>query len=319
MLGGELPLKNDEIIESTDIESVNTDQVDTDSKSDTSLIEGITEQDSVAWEIDENDSVPTDAEDSESESDEVEYVSDDGVEPSDDEDKNTKQSEVDEPADTPDVTHTLAEDKKPATVQKERRVDSIFDFLELFVFTLAAVFIITSFFFRYSIVDGGSMESTLHEDERLLLTNFLYTPKCGDVVVVHDMSSSIKVPIVKRIIATEGQTVKVTKTAIYVDGEKLDEPYVYTNTSIHEQVGGGKYDYKVIPSEPLLSIVIDQKNDGGDDDYYVVKVPKGQIFVMGDHRNVSNDSRGIGTIHEDAIIGKVVLRFYPFDKFGKIE
>ena len=199
--------------------------------------------------------------------------------------------------------------------EKPRRVDSLFDFIELFVFTLAAVFVITSFFFRYSIVDGGSMENTLHDDEKLILRSIFYSPECGDVVVVQDKSTSLKDPIVKRVIAVGGQTVKFTRDAVYVDGIKLDEPYVYTADYKNPFGGEDIYRYSVYPSDPLLPLVTDRE----DGVFYEITVPDGEIFVMGDHRNNSKDSRDIGTLHEDAIIGKVVLRFLPFSEFGKIE
>ena len=199
--------------------------------------------------------------------------------------------------------------------EKPRRIDSIFDFIELFVFTLAAVFIITSFFFRYSKVEGDSMQNTLQDDQMLLLSNFLYNPKPGDVVVVQDKSTDLKDPIVKRIIAVGGQRVKVTSTKIYVDGEPLDEDYVYTGDYINPVTGSRDYRYKVTPSSELLGILVGYQEGV----YYEILVPDGEIFVMGDHRNNSKDSRDIGTLHEDAIIGKVVLRLYPFEEFGKIE
>ncbi len=205
--------------------------------------------------------------------------------------------------------------KAEESEEKVRKVDSLFDFIELFVFTLAAVFIITSFFFRYSIVDGGSMKNTLKDDEKLILRCIFYSPECGDIVVVQDKSTSLKDPIVKRVIAVGGQTVKFTRDAVYVDGTMLDEPYVYTDD--YENPFGGEdiYRYSVYPSDALLHLVTDRENGV----FYEIKVPEGEIFVMGDHRNNSKDSREIGTLHEDAVIGKVVLRFFPFSEFGKIE
>lgn len=191
---------------------------------------------------------------------------------------------------------------------KPRRIDSIFDFIELFVFTLAAVFIITSFFFRYSVVDGDSMQNTLQDEQRLLLTNFFYDPKPGDVVVIDDRS--LKAPIVKRVIAVEGQTVTFKSNGVWVDGQLLDEDYVFI-----DEIG---YEYSVIPHRELLDNAekLDLEVGSG---YYTLTVPENEIFVMGDHRNVSLDSRMTGTYHEDSVIGKVVLIFYPFDEFGKIE
>ena len=251
----------------------------------------------------ENGTETDEESDSESEYDE-EYSEDD-------EDTDTDIGESDEPSDESLAEGEDTEKDKP----KPRRVDSLFDFLEICIFTLAGVFILMSFFFRYSIVDGGSMMNTLQHQERLLLTNFLYTPECGDIVVVQDKSTVLKDPIVKRVIAVGGQTVRFTRTDVYVDGVKLDEPYVYTGDYVNPFGGADQYRYSVYPSDALLDIVVDSQ----DGVYYEILVPDGEIFVMGDHRNNSKDSRDIGTLHEEAIIGKAVYRFFPFDKIGKIE
>ena len=160
-----------------------------------------------------------------------------------------------------------------------------------------AVFIITSFFLRYSIVEGNSMQNTLQDNDKLLITNFMYEPEQKDVIVVY--SEALDKIIVKRVIATEGQIVRITSTDVYVDGIRLDESdYVYTG-----DYNFGMSEYKYLPKGEVFEIT----------------VPEGEIFVMGDHRNDSKDSRDIGTIPEECIIGKVVLRFAPFDSFGKID
>ena len=185
--------------------------------------------------------------------------------------------------------------EKPTQMQydpeKPRRVDRFFDFIELVVFTLLAVMIVTSFFFRHSIVDGESMENTLHSGEHLIISDLFYTPKRGDVIVCEDYTTAIPKPIVKRVIAIEGDTVKITSEGyVFVNGNPLDEDgYVH--------IDDPSYHY----SELELT------------------VPKNELFVMGDHRNQSTDSREIGTVSEDSVLGKVLLRFYPFNKFGKVD
>ena len=240
---------------------------------------------------------------------EPEEESDDNV-PVDEESEENEDSESEEPFPAQEEKPEPTEMKptQASNVEKPRRIDSLFDFIELFVFTLAAVFIITSFFFKYSNVVGDSMQHTLESGEKLVLSNFFYTPKPGDVVVIDDRS--LEEPIVKRIIAVGGQRVKITADAIYVDGERLDEEYVYT-----KDYPKGKYQYSVTPCEALMDNIIGYEEGV----YYEILVPENEIFFMGDHRNKSYDSRDIGTLSEDSVLGKAVIRFYPFDKFGKID
>lgn len=358
MYGGELPLKNEDYINNNptegenqaddgeilnlfgekaeDDETVNensptdSEQPDTQNSDEKSTIDGDGEYASLLTDdADAEDSAPFDPEIicddllgyNEGENDAQDNTDSEDEAPLDEEDKTEGDSEDDEAyEDGIDETETEAESPKtteqaPENAAKPRRVDSIFDFLEICIFTLAGVFILMSFFFRYSIVDGGSMMNTLQHQERLLLTNFLYTPECGDIVVVQDKSTVLKDPIVKRIIAVGGQTVKFTRTEVYVDGVKLDEPYVYTGDYVNTFGASDVYRYSVYPSDELLDLVIDSEEGV----YYEILVPEGEIFVMGDHRNNSKDSRDIGTLHEDAIIGKAIYRFFPFDKIGKIE
>lgn len=160
-----------------------------------------------------------------------------------------------------------------------RKIDAIFEFVELFIFTFVAVMIATTFFFRHAIVDGPSMQNTLQNNDRLIIYSFLYEPERGDVIVfTHDKT------LVKRVIAIEGDTVRVKcigrTCEVWVNDEKIEEPYVHVDGDITTFSG----EYVV-----------------GED----------EVFVLGDHRNNSTDSRMFGTVNEDAILGKVVLRFYP--------
>ena len=172
--------------------------------------------------------------------------------------------------------------------KRPRIVDTVFEFVELFVFTLVAVMVLTTFFFRYSQVEGGSMDMTLADGDRLIISDFLYTPERGDIIVFEDYGTELRDPLVKRIIGVAGDVVEVKiDGSVYVNGELLDEPYVYVTpgkapTRIH-----GKW-----------------------------TVEDGELFVMGDHRDVSKDSREFGPIKVDSVLGEVKLRFYPFDSFG---
>ncbi len=172
---------------------------------------------------------------------------------------------------------------------KPRRSDTVFDFIELLIISLVAVLILTSFFFRHSRVQGDSMLKTLEDGDHLIISDFLYKPQRGDIVVIEDFSTGYNFALVKRVIAVEGDRIVIVNGKVYVNGELLDEPYVYRD-------GLDKY------TRPI--------ND---------TVPEGKIFVLGDHRNDSADSRIFGFVDEDSVIGKALIRVYPFDKFGAIE
>ncbi len=170
--------------------------------------------------------------------------------------------------------------------KKPFKADGIFEFVELFVFTIAAVMLMLSFVFRHSIVDGDSMQNTLQNGEHLIISNLFYRPEQFDIVVFEDRSTGFSKPIIKRIIALEGDTVEINSLGeVSVNGVPLNED-----------------EYKFIDGyDHLVNIKY--------------TVPEGEVFVMGDHRNESSDSRYFGSIDEDTILGKVVLRFYPFNTF----
>ena len=190
----------------------------------------------------------------------------------------------------PVVTLTRRNKRGAYNPDKPRKIDFIFDFVEIFAFSLVAVLIFTTFFFRHTIVEGVSMESTLYENEHLIISNVFYTPSRGDIIVCEDFSTGHRKPIVKRVIAVAGDTVEVLPTCIKVNGERLPEEYVYTGDYY------GEY-----------------HND--DDHCRTWVIGEGEIFIMGDHRNQSDDSRKFGPVDRDSVLGKVLFRFYPFDRF----
>lgn len=183
-------------------------------------------------------------------------------------------------------------DRERYNPEKPRKVDGRFDFLELFVFTLLAVILMTTFVFRHSVVEGSSMQKTLEEGDHLIISDLFYTPQKGDIIVCQDRATGHDNPVVKRVIATEGDTIEILPDGkVFVNDKILDESsYVYTDLP------------DTYPGLPKTL------------------VPEGMVFVMGDHRNKSSDSRYFDSVfvREDAILGKVILRFYPFKDFGTV-
>ncbi len=175
---------------------------------------------------------------------------------------------------------------------------NIYDWAETLLFALATVIIIFTFVLKVVNVSGDSMRESFHNGDKLIVSGIGYTPAQGDVVVVdvtHNLEAKGLVPnapYIKRVIATEGQTVNIDPFSwtVYVDGEPIEEPYVYhcNNNPMHR--GSLVYPYTV---------------------------PEGSVFVMGDNRNGSSDSRSLGAIESKYILGKVYLRLMP--DFGVIE
>lgn len=178
-----------------------------------------------------------------------------------------------------------------------RLVREIYDWVEVFVITITVILLVFTFFVRVAFVDGPSMMNTLMDKESLAVSNLFYTPERGDIVVFQAPESTIKGGVVKRVIATEGQTVDIDFETweVTVDGELLNEPYV------NKVVGSYMRDYM--------------------NTEFPLTVPEGHIFVMGDNRNNSNDSRNanVGCIDVRYVFGKVLFRITPFSKFGPID
>lgn len=159
----------------------------------------------------------------------------------------------------------------------------LYDFLQCVITAVVIGIMIFVFAFRVIGVDGKSMYSTLHHGDKVIVSGLFYTPKQGDIIILK--TEMYEKPLVKRIIATENQTVDIDfqSGVVYVDGQALEEPYTYEPTYVDEGFVGP------------------------------VTVPEGCVFVMGDNRNGSNDSRNsrIGFIDERSIFGKVYFLLFP--------
>ena len=240
---------------------------------------------------------------------------------------NEKQENV-ENIDTTDYTEIR---RKPSNSFK-----NLFDVIEALIYAIVAVLVIFTFFARLTIVQGPSMESTLKDGEYLVVGNlfFTYTPDNGDIVVihgdfqnyhqkkqegvVHQVGYNYSDPIVKRVIATEGQKVKINYLTheVFVDDVLLNEDYAqYIGFPTEMSLGEYKYDEngEIIKDAQGNPVYFPFYNDG----IFETTVPKGHIFVMGDNRFHSADSRlsDIGFIPEEFIVGKAIFRFAPFTVF----
>ena len=200
----------------------------------------------------------------------------------------------------------------PAPKSEPRSViDDIYDVVELVMICAAVIILLYTFAFRMTVVNQHSMEETLIEGDYTIVSDLFYTPKTGDIVVVQNTAlDSHTEPLVKRVIAVGGDTVNINysnwKVTLTHNGESrvLDESediYLYLPTG----------------HSPLTSDWCTKPEKDGSHTY---EVPEGYLLVMGDNRNVSADSRlaSIGFVPESCVVGRLLLRILPFEKFGTV-
>lgn len=178
-----------------------------------------------------------------------------------------------------------------AHVETRAKLRQVYECLEMFTIALIAVVLVLTFVARHSPVRGDSMEPTLSEQDVLILSDLFYTPKRGDIIIAQSKTYGYERPLVKRVIAVGGDTIDIDDAnwKVYVNGELLDEPYLARGTGSMTRYYGISH----------LSLPM--------------TIPEGKLFVMGDNRQDSADSRysGIGLIDERLVLGRVLFRLFP--------
>ena len=173
------------------------------------------------------------------------------------------------------INETVSETGTPSEVPKKSAGREALEWVASILIAVVVALLLRNYVITFVRVDGSSMVPTLTNNDRLIVIRLGYKPQAGDII--------------KRVIGMPGQTVKITETGdVYVDGEKLDEPYTNTKTNI---VSASEY-----------------------------TVPENCVFVMGDNRMHSHDSRSedVSFIPYKNVLGKVVCRVWPLNKIGSV-
>lgn len=186
-----------------------------------------------------------------------------------------------------------------------------FDILEMFAWSMFVVFMLFTFVIRLCSVDGDSMQNTLYHGENLLLYSAGYTPEQDDIIVFHltdpDHETKLEKTLVKRVIATGGQTLRINfhTTEIFVDGVEYEDSH-----AVFKLLDGSETESYTMPFTNGVSY---DRRTG----ILELEVPDNMLFVMGDNRNNSRDSRDASVLFVDerCVLGKVVARIAPFTVF----
>jgi signal peptidase I len=188
-----------------------------------------------------------------------------------------------------DAERTPSPDETPVVPAPKRQSGArvFLDWAIVVAIALGVAFVVRGFVLAHFYVEGSSMYSTLETGDRVFVNKMsyrLHDPNRGDVVVLHQVSGASERDLIKRVVALPGETVEMTNCTVYVDGRVLNEPYLDPD-------------------------VVQPGNCGSD--FAPVTVPDDQVFVMGDNRGGSQDSRAIGTISEDDLVGRAFVVFWP--------
>jgi len=193
--------------------------------------------------------------------------------------------------DTDNAVKLPSDDDELIVSTKSSVKKEVMDWIVSIAIALVVALFIRQYIFTLVKVDGPSMLPTLEHNDMLYVNRFMYTPEAGDIIIFRPPNSP-RTPYVKRVIATEGQTVVIDshKRKVYVDGVELEEDYIKGDLV---SAGTMKYPHTV---------------------------PDNHVFVLGDNRNNSRDSRDVtvGSIPNKNIIGKVLFRLLPVSEFGNV-
>ena len=179
----------------------------------------------------------------------------------------------------------INEERANTSVKGNNYIKELIGIAKSIIIAVILALLIINFVFETVSVEGRSMFSTLDNKDRLIVEKVSYyfsKPKPGDIVVIKN-PQNIKERFIKRVVAVAGDRVKIENNKLFINDKPKDEIYIHDNIMT---------------------------------DFEEITVPKNTVFVLGDNRNNSKDSRMVGSIDLKLVVGKATIRLYPFDKIG---
>ena len=174
------------------------------------------------------------------------------------------------------------------TRPRRRKMNPLLEWLIVVAVAISSALLVRAYVVQQFAVEGESMMSTLHDGDRVLVNRLsyrLHDPRRGDVVVLRKFDSATEErDLIKRVVGLPGETIEVRSCVVYIDGVVLEEPYLDTAIQARDGCGG---------------------------DQTPVPVPAGEVFVLGDHRGRSSDSRLFGAVSYDLLIGRAFVIIWP--------
>jgi signal peptidase I len=190
-----------------------------------------------------------------------------------------------EPVDTDDITDPVVDPSDPAP---RRAMHPIVEWVIVVVVAIASALLVRAYVVQQFAVEGESMISTLQDGDRVLVNRLsyrLHDPRRGDVVVLKRFDAlSAERDLIKRVVGLPGETIEFRACTVYVNGAPLTEPYI----------------------DPVV-----QARDGCGSDQSALVVPDNSVFVLGDHRGKSSDSRAFGPVADGMLIGRAFVIIWP--------
>ncbi len=199
------------------------------------------------------------------------------------------------------VPETTSDDSTEISPKKSWKKE-VFEWVQAIVIAVLVALLLKNYVLTLAKVQGESMEPTLQDSNRMYVNRLFYTPEKGDVIIFEPKSDPGR-PYIKRVIATAGDTIYIDFSTgdVYVNDEIIDEPYIAEPTYL-----SGFY------TDTLALVGMYSRENP-------IKIEEGYFFAMGDNRNHSKDSRELGPIPLEEVIGHATFRFWPLNEMGNLD